>query len=69
MVDAGAMRQGHMSIGAGQYIDTEEKYLVAMPILPYCPQADCGAGDRSAMAYFRTYRELNKHVQLLHPEV
>jgi len=69
MVEAAAMLLGHMPIGAGWYLDTQEKYLAATDVLPYCPHADCGVGDRFAMLYFRTYEVLNEHIRLCHPEV
>jgi len=63
------MLLNEMQIGCGQYIDSEETYLAATDVLPYCPQVACRLGDRWAMVYFTSYRELNQHTELAHPEV
>jgi len=69
MEETKAMLLNEMQIGCGQYIDSEDTFLAATDVLPYCPQAACGLGDRWSMLYFKSFRELKRHTELVHPEI
>jgi len=64
-----AMLLAEAPIGSGLFIDSQDKYLAALNVLPYCPQATCGLGSLERMVYFSSYRELKEHTQSFHPEV